>query len=120
MANAGSRSLGDMIREARTRRGITLRALAEKFAKSASYISDIENDRRTPAEPFLRDICNVLSLDFDDAMALAGRIGDGAERELRRTPELGLLFRKLSDLPADDRDATIRRYLNEVERKLQI
>ena len=52
-------------------------------------------------------------------MALAGRIGDGAERELRRTPELGLLFRKLSDLPADDRDATIRRYLNEVERKLQ-
>src|SRR5580692_2274975 len=118
MANAGSRSLGDMIREARAKRGITLRALAEKFAKSASYISDIENDRRTPAEPLLRDICRELLLNFDDAMGLAGRIGDEAERELRRTPQLGLLFRRMSDLPAADRETIIQKYLREVETKL--
>lgn len=119
MANTKNRSLGDMIREGRARQGITLRAFAEKFSKSASYISDIENDRRIPAEPLLRDICNELSLSFDDAMGLAGRIGNEAERELRRTPSLGLLFRKMSDLPADDREVIIQRYLREVEKKLK-
>jgi len=119
MANGSGRSLGDLIRDARVEHKITLRSLAERFGKSPSYISDIENDRRIPAEPFLREICTVLSLDFDDAMALAGRLGHDAERELRRTPELGLLFRKLSDLPTRDRNATIRKYLGEVEEKLK-
>lgn len=117
--NVRSRTLGDMVRGARAERGITLRAFAQRFGKSASYISDIENDRRVPAEPLLRDMCHELGLSFDDAMGLAGRIGDDAERELRRTPSLGLLFRRMSDLPADDRESIIQKYLREVESKLR-
>jgi transcriptional regulator with XRE-family HTH domain len=119
MANTKIRSLGDMIREGRLARNVRLRALAVKLGKSPSYLSDIENDRRVPAEPFLRDICRELDLNFDNAMALAGKIGDDVERELRRTPSFGLLFRKMSDLPADDREAVIKRYLRDVEAKLK-
>jgi|SRR5580658_9234231 transcriptional regulator with XRE-family HTH domain len=119
MANTRNRTLGDLIREARVKKGVTLRSFADKFGKSASYISDIENDRRVPAEPLLRDICREIHLNFDDAMGLAGRIGDDAERELRRTPQLGLLFRKMSDLPASDRETIIQKYLREVETKLK-
>jgi transcriptional regulator with XRE-family HTH domain len=119
MANTRSRTLGDLIREARVIRKVTLRSFAERFGKSASYISDIENDRRVPAEPLLRDICQELDLSFDDAMGLAGRIGNDAERELRRTPSLGLLFRKMSDLPIADRENIIEKYLYEVEEKLK-
>ena len=119
MANTAYRSLGDMIREARARKGVTLRSFAEQFKKSASYISDIENDRRVPAEELLRAICHALGLNFDDAMGLAGRIGDDAQRALRRTPSLGLLFRKMTDLPVEDREQMINKYLSAIDKKLK-
>lgn len=119
MANARNKTLGDLIREARVKQGVTLRSFAAMFGKSASYISDIENDRRVPAEPLLRDICRELGLNFDDAMGLAGRIGDEAERELKRTPQLGLLFRKMSDMPVAERETFIQKYLREIDTKLK-
>ena len=41
-------------------------------------------------------------LNFDDLMALAGRFGEKAERYLRRTPEAGKLFRKISEKNLSD------------------
>ncbi len=90
------RSLGDVIRDARVAREFTLRTLADRVGKTPSYLSDIENERRIPAEDVLRLLADVLRLDFDDLMARAGRLGDQAERYLKRTPAAGVLFRRLS------------------------
>jgi transcriptional regulator with XRE-family HTH domain len=76
---------------------MTLRALAVATGKTASYLSDIENDRRIPSEEVLRAIAATLELDPDELLAAAGRLGEGAGRYLRRTPQAGVLFRRLSE-----------------------
>src|SRR3989304_6353873 len=92
-----NKTLGDVIREARVGKGLSLRDLAKKLDKTPSYLSDIENDRRIPSEGVLRDIASQLGLEFDHLMALAGRVGERAERYLKRNPAAGLLFRRISD-----------------------
>jgi transcriptional regulator with XRE-family HTH domain len=76
---------------------MTLRELAAATDNSPSYLSDIENDRRVPSEPVLRAIADTLGLDFDDLMASAGRFGENADRYLKRNPQAGVLFRRLSE-----------------------
>ena len=88
-------TLGDRVRRGRVASEIGVRALAADLGVSPSYISDIENDRRVPSEEVLRALSTRLELDFDELMALAGRFGDDAERYMRRTPAVGLLFRRL-------------------------
>ena len=90
-------TLGDLIRIGRAREKMTLRKLAEEIGKTPSYLSDIENDRRVPKEEVLRAIAEKLELDFDELMAAAGRIGEDADRYLRRNPQAGVLFRRLSE-----------------------
>jgi transcriptional regulator with XRE-family HTH domain len=111
-----SQSLGDRIREARTAKKLTLRKFAALLDKSPSYVSDIENDRRIPSEAVLREACDIVSLDFDQMMALAGRFGDRTERQLRKTPSLGTLLRKLADLPPEKMEAVIGSTLERLEK----
>ena len=109
-------SLGDRIREARTAKKLTLRKLATLLDKSPSYVSDIENDRRIPSEAVLREACDIVSLDFDQMMALAGRFGDRTQRQLRKTPSLGTLLRRLADLPPDKMEAVIGSTLERLDK----
>lgn len=97
---AEEKPLGDVIRDARVTAGMSLRDFAKALDKTPSYLSDIENNRRVPAEPVLRDIVRVLPLDYDDLMARAGRFGEQAVRYMMRTPGAGVLMRKLSDANA--------------------
>lgn len=97
MVGKMNQTLGDVIREKRTERKRSLRDMAREIGISPSYQSDIENDRRVPAEETLQKIATLLELSFDDLMALAGRIGEQAERYMRRNPAAGILFRKISE-----------------------
>lgn len=90
------RSLGDAIRQARVAANLSLRDLTKRVSVTPSYLSDIENDRRVPSQDVLSSLAQVLQLDLDHLMALAGRIGDDAERFLKRHPTAGVLFRKIS------------------------
>lgn len=90
-------TLGDQIRVGRARLRMTLRELAAATGKTPSYLSDIENDRRVPSEAVLRSIADALDLDFDDLMASAGRFGQDADRYLKRNPQAGALFRRMSE-----------------------
>ncbi len=89
------KSLGDVIREARANTG-GLREFAKKLGVSPSYMSDIENDRRVPAEDIIRKMANLLNLDFDNLMAMAGRFGKDADRYMRRHPMVGLIIREIA------------------------
>jgi Helix-turn-helix. len=103
MANQGN-TLGETIRAKRLTIDITLRELARRLTITPSYLSDIENDRRVPAEDVLKDIAKELDLAFDDLMGLAGRFGETVERYVKRQPAAGVLFRKISqaNLSNDD------------------
>lgn len=113
MANT-SGGLGDVLREARVAADLSLRDLAKRLGITPSYISDIENDRRVPSEDVLRLLANELKLDFDQLMAMAGRVGDQAERYLKQHPAAGTLFRRISDkkLPEED----LQKLLQQVDR----
>ena len=95
--NLSNKSLGDVVREARASKGLSLRQLALHLNKTPSYLSDIENDRRVPAEDLLRQIARVFSLDFDDLMARGGRFGEDTVRYVMKTPAAGSLFRRVTE-----------------------
>lgn len=105
------KSLGDVLRDARISKDLGLRELARSLSKSPSYLSDIENDRRVPSEEVLGELAELLDLDFEELMALAGRLGDATRRLVEKNPEAVSLFRKLSSLPPKD----FRRVAKEIE-----
>jgi transcriptional regulator with XRE-family HTH domain len=112
MANTNT-TLGEVIRKARVATGRSLREFARALDITPSYQSDIENDRRVPSEEVLKKIAELLSLNYEELMALAGRFGEDAERYLRRHPTAGALFRKLSETNAPE--DVLRKMLQEAE-----
>lgn len=59
-------SLGDHIRDARLRSGLSLRALAAEVGVSASMISQIENGKSRPSVSTLYAITNALGISVQD------------------------------------------------------
>jgi transcriptional regulator with XRE-family HTH domain len=107
------KTLGQVIRDARVAAEMSLREFARRMGITPSYQSDIENDRRVPAEDVLKKTAGLLNLDFAALMSLGGRFGDDAERYLRRHPTAGALFRKLSETNAPE--DVLRKMLREAE-----
>jgi nitrogen PTS system EIIA component len=107
------RSFGETIRTSRLATGLSLRNMAKALKITPSYLSDIENDRRVPSEEVLQRIAQLLRVDFDHLMAIAGRFGADAERYLRRHPAAGVLFRKITE--RNLRDDELQKLLEEVD-----
>ena len=89
-------TFGDRVRTARARKRLTLRDAAGRIGRSASFLSDIEHDRRFPSEDVLRDLAQLLELDSDDLMASSGRLPTDVAEYLKTTPDAARLFRTLS------------------------
>ncbi len=66
MATVELPSLGDHIREARLRSGLSLRALAAEVGVSASMISQIENGKSQPSVSTLYAITTALGISIQD------------------------------------------------------
>src|SRR5919106_776666 len=70
--------LGEVIKQARLIRRLTLRGLADQVSKedgtpiSPQYLFDIEVHHRVPAPHVLRELARVLELEHDTLLALAG------------------------------------------------
>jgi len=86
------KSVGTVIRDACVKSGRRLREFAKLPSITPFYQSNIENDRRVPAEGVLKKTAELLGLNFEELMVLPGRIGEDAQRYLRRQPAAGVLF----------------------------
>ena len=119
MANLQGQSLGEVLREARNRADLSLRDLAKKLSVTASYLSDIENDRRVPSEDVLEQLARVFSLELDELMARAGRVGDDGERYLKSHPSAGVLFRRLADqrVPEEELQKLVKYVVDKLGKK---
>jgi transcriptional regulator with XRE-family HTH domain len=84
---------GEVIKQARQARRLTLRRLAEQVLKedatpiSPQYLFDIEVHHRVPASHVLRELARVLELDYDTLLALAGDADVVVREYLQRYPE---------------------------------
>lgn len=87
---------GKTIRAARLASQLSLRGLADKLELSASYLNDIEHDRRVPSEAVVAGLASALGLDIDQLLALAGRVGEAAEEYLKTNPSAGVMLRRAS------------------------
>lgn len=66
-------TLGTRIQEARQKLAMSRADLAARVKVSASYIHDIENDRRLPSESALHYIAVALDVPFELLAPLSGR-----------------------------------------------
>ncbi len=97
-------TFGEFIRNARDDKGLRLRELARRLEVTPSYVSDIENDRRTPSEEVLIALARELELDANEVITKAGRLATGTDRYLREQPLATQLFRKVAEIKPDDDD----------------
>jgi len=67
------KKFGSLIRSIRIKKGIGQRELASKIGLSASYLNDIEKEKRTaPKLDIIKKISSVLTIDFNFLNDLAG------------------------------------------------
>ena len=79
-------TLGGELRQARNARGLSLQQLAVRVQKTQAYLSDIELNRRIPAETVMADLARELEFDLDRLMALGARLGADTEAYLKEHP----------------------------------
>jgi len=54
-------NIGDRIKELRKNLGLSLRDLAERIGTTASYMSQVENNKTSPSLTVLKQICDALN-----------------------------------------------------------
>jgi transcriptional regulator with XRE-family HTH domain len=77
-----SEGLGPRLREARLRRGLSVRALAQGAGVSAGFISQVEGGRTQPSVATLYAVGSVLEVSLDELLG----IEDGGARAVARSP----------------------------------
>lgn len=71
------RELGDVLREHRQTRGLTLRGLSALAAVSPGYLSEIERGTKEASSELLASVCTALGVPLSDVLAtLSVRIAE--------------------------------------------
>jgi transcriptional regulator with XRE-family HTH domain len=106
--------LGEVVKQARHARRLTLRCLADQVMKedgtpiSPQYLFDIEVHHRIPAPHVLRELARVLALDYDTLLALSGAadtvVRDYLEEHPQHTEAVIKFFRAAQRQRFEDRD----------------
>lgn len=93
-----SKTIGEIIAEARKKSGLSLRAVAGRIPINFTYLAEIEKGNRKPSEKVIKALSEQteLNLDFDFLMAHSGRLGEEAEKYLENHPSFGRLLRNIA------------------------
>ena len=101
-------SLGALLRRRRKEKGLTLRAVAERAGLSEGFLSQVENDVKSPSIDTLIGVCDAIGTDAGDIINLLKnqervyvvRKGDWPEVDV---PHTGFATRRF--VPPQDRTA---------------
>jgi transcriptional regulator with XRE-family HTH domain len=64
--------IGDVLREARTSQGRTLREVSDSARVSLGYLSEVERGRKEPSSELLNAICDALDVPLSSVLTHAG------------------------------------------------
>lgn len=78
--------IGDVLREARTTQGRTLREVSDSARVSLGYLSEVERGRKEPSSELLNAICDALDVPLSSVLTDAGERMAGEERAHERAP----------------------------------
>lgn len=104
MSNEDSQNnrFGELLREARLAKGITLRKFAEALGVSPTYVSGVENGTLPPpTSDRLVTIGQLLEVELDELVEMAGRWDDLAKQKAEESSEFVMLFRAVKDMSPD-------------------
>jgi transcriptional regulator with XRE-family HTH domain len=104
------KAFGDVLREKRTAKAISLRKFAEQVGVSPTYLSQVEQGNiDPPTAERVRKMAEILGENVDELIALAGRVPEDLpeiiQKQPTRMPELlreasGLTSEQLQELVA--------------------
>ena len=95
---------GAFVRQERVAKELGLREMAKMIGVSPTYLSKVERDEFSPpAEDKVRKIAEIIKIDVDELLALAGKVSSDLSEIIREHPrELAALLRTTRDMTADD------------------
>lgn len=80
MAPLAREVIGDVLREARTTQGRTLREVSDSARVSLGYLSEVERGRKEPSSELLNAICDALDVPLSSVLIHAGERMASEER----------------------------------------
>jgi transcriptional regulator with XRE-family HTH domain len=80
------RLLGDVLRDQRMRRGMTLREVSAEARVSLGYISEIERGQKEASSELLASLCSALDLPLSDVLREVSEAVALEEAALAPTP----------------------------------
>lgn len=96
--NGQSNKFGELLRQKRLAKGLTLRKFAEQLGVSPTYVSGVENGTLPPPTfDRIEAISKILDVPVDELMEHAGRWDDMAKQKVEERPEFVRLFRAVKD-----------------------
>ncbi|MEA5533493.1 helix-turn-helix transcriptional regulator [Crocosphaera sp. XPORK-15E] len=97
-----TQSFGQLIRQARKKKGYSQRELANELGIDFTYLSKLENDRAnySPKENKIRQLASHLELDAEELIFLSGRLPEGDEDFVKQHYKtMPTLFRRMRENP---------------------
>ena len=108
-----NKKIGEIIREIRNKKGISLRRLAEIVNVSNVNILYIEKGKINTSLPVLKGIAKALNYNIDKLLALADMIDDDVRKIINKRPVVITNFLRLAkNLTNDDWDILTKQVLN--------
>jgi len=108
-----NKKIGEIIREIRNKKGISLRRLAEIVNVSNVNILYIEKGKINTSLPILKGIAKALNYNIDKLLALADMIDDDIRNIINKRPVVITNFLRLAkNLTNDDWDILTNQVLN--------
>ena len=108
-----NKKIGEIIREIRNKKGISLRKLAEIVNVSNVNILYIEKGKINTSLPILKGIAKALNYNIDKLLALADMIDDDVRKIINKRPVIITNFLRLAkNLTNDDWDILTNQVLN--------
>jgi transcriptional regulator with XRE-family HTH domain len=80
MAQLVREVIGDVLRDARTTQGRTLREVSDSARVSLGYLSEVERGRKEPSSELLNAICDALDVPLSSVLTNAGERMASEER----------------------------------------
>jgi transcriptional regulator with XRE-family HTH domain len=108
---------GEVLRQMREEKGISLRKFAVKIGITPTYLSKIERLEITkaPSEEFIRLAASELDTDFQELMILAGRIPAELPEIISQRPrEMAILLRTAKKMNTSE----LKEFTDSLQRKI--
>ena len=119
MSSSISEKFGLFVRQRRKAKGISLRQMAKEIPVSPTYLSQVERGQSTPpTEDKVKAIAEILDLDADELLALAGKVSSDLTKIIRDQPrDTAYLIRGTQVEPDDERAKLFKRFVAAAKKK---